>query len=439
MIRFQHTYTDGQNVLKRTLLSFLGQTEETSLAIIGYAGTGKTTVVIDCLWEEVKRYKIAFVAPTNKATKVMRDVIHDSGMNTPLTVVCTLHSLLGIRPNAQSELKLFSQSGKLTDLSEYKMIVVDEASMLSDDLLEVIEVYKARFPRVLWVFMGDPQQLRPVKQPYRSRIFTETPRKVLLTDIVRQVSGTPTAKLSTQVRAWAEEDKPFKMYDILGEAGQGEVLILNPREWRNKLLEFVTDEQYTLSSNFCRAVAWRNATVAGINDMVRAELYPGLNEPFAVGEKVLTAAPIKEKGADPEFVAFTDDEFTVCEVIIRKDPYYGIEVRDLQMEDSDGFMVQALVPTAMGLRDLNNELTRLSSQAKKGARHLWGTFWSMKEFFDDIRPCHALTSHRAQGSTYQTSFVNAADILANPNREESMESFYVGTTRARTNCYIREA
>lgn len=438
----QFTYTGDQQALEAKLNSFLTQDSDNEFSIIGYAGTGKTTVTIDILWSYAVKHQCALVAPTNKATKVQRDTAQTSGLAEEAGEnlrICTLHSLLGIRPNAFSEVKLFTHNGDLNDLSEFSLIVIDEASMLSDELLSVIRMYQDRYPRVKWVYMGDPMQLRPVKQEYRSRCFDLPKHKVVMTEVVRQVAGSPTAKLSSQVRTWAENGEWPKLVDILPtDADQiGEVRILTPRDWRNMLLEKVVDQRYLERGNFCRAIAWRNATVQGINEMVRAKIYPGVTSPFALDERVLTAAPIKEKGKDAMFVAYTDDEFTVQDVVVRTDPYYDIEVHDLTLEDSEGFLLHAFVPTVMGRRKLDQLLEDTAAKAKRGQRHLWGTFWSMKEYFDDIRPCHALTSHRAQGSTYDYAFVNANDILQNPNKQEAMESLYVATTRARFGCYIR--
>lgn len=432
----KYIYTGDQNHLKAVLGSFLQQDEENELVIKGYAGTGKTTICIEELEPFNTRKEIVFTAPTNKAVKVMRDIIvHKHLMFGALTI----HSLLGIRPGQESEVLEFEHTGKYKNIGDVFAIVVDEASQLNDGLLQVIAKYQSRFPRVKWIYMGDPQQLRPVKQEYRSRIFTDVHRRTVeMKEIVRQVAGSPTAKLSTYIRQNAEAGRWPVLKDFLPDEGfQGEVLVLSGKEWRRRLLDMVTHQQYEDRGDYCRAIAWRNVTVSGVNDMVRSAIYPNVRDPFVVGERVLTAGPIKHK-SDDEFVAHTDDEFVVMEIVKREDPIYRIEVWDLLLEDSEGLLLNAFVPTLQGRRQLDNELSRYSTMAKKGQRHYWGTFWAMKERFDDIRPCHALTSHRAQGSTYDYAFVNAGDIGMNRNLEEALESLYVGSTRARIACYLRE-
>lgn len=430
------TYTGDQTNLKTVLAAFLKQDEENELVIKGFAGTGKTTITIEELEPFNTRREIVFTAPTNKAVKVMRDIIVQKHLQFG---ALTIHSLLGIRPGQESEVLEFEHNGKFKDISDVFVVVVDEASQLNDGLLQVIAKYQSRFPRVKWLYMGDPQQLRPVKQEYRSRIFTDVHRRTVeMKEIVRQVAGSPTAKLSTYIRHSAEAGRWPVMKDFLPDEGfHGEVLVLSGKEWRRRLLDMVTHQQYEDRGDYCRAIAWRNVTVSGVNDMVRSAIYPDVRDPFVVGERVLTAGPIKHK-SDEEFVAHTDDEFVVQEIVKREDPIYRIEVWDLLLEDSEGFVLNAFVPTLQGRRQLDAELSRYSTMAKKGQRHYWGTFWAMKERFDDIRPCHALTSHRAQGSTYDYAFVNAGDIGMNRNLEEALESLYVASTRARIACYLRE-
>lgn len=429
------TYTNDQMRLERSLQDFMAQDEENEFTIKGYAGTGKTTVVVDIFAPYIGGKKeVVFSAPTNKAAKVIRDMAEKQDLAFS---VATIHSLLGIRPGKDDELKRFEHNGVFNDLSDVLVVVIDEASQLNDALLKVIGQYRRRYPRVKWVYMGDPKQLRPVKQEYRSRVFDGVKRTLELTELVRFVAGSPTAKLSTHVRECSDLQEWPEFYDIPAtEEYKGEVLVLSPSAWRNKLLEMVTDQAYEDRGDFCRAVAWRNVTVAGVNEMVRSAIYPGVTDPFCVGERVLTAGPVKDKREDV-FIANTDDEFVVQEIIRRMEPIYGIEIWDLLLEDAYGELLNAYVPTSAGATDLERKLSDVASRAKRQGWQ-WGTFWAMKEHFDDIRPCHALTAHRAQGSTYDYAFVHAGDIALNRNLEEALEALYVGTTRARFGCYIRE-
>ena len=72
----------------------------------------------------------------------------------------------------------------------------------------------------------------------------------------------------------------------------------------------------------------------------------------------------------------------------------------------------------------------MSKQAKQ-KKISWGGFWALKnEFMHDVRPCHAITAHRSQGSTYRSVFVDVEDILSNYNTTEALRCLYVACTRA---------
>ena len=66
----------------------------------------------------------------------------------------------------------------------------------------------------------------------------------------------------------------------------------------------------------------------------------------------------------------------------------------------------------------------------------WNLFWTIKEEFLDIRHCHAITSHKSQGSTYREAFIDASDILSNPNEVEGLKCLYVAVSRASDTAHI---
>jgi len=47
-----------------------------------------------------------------------------------------------------------------------------------------------------------------------------------------------------------------------------------------------------------------------------------------------------------------------------------------------------------------------------------------------------MTVHKSQGSTFENVFVDAEDILANPNREEALRCLYVAVSRASHNVIV---
>ena len=115
--------------------------------------------------------------------------------------------------------------------------------------------------------------------------------------------------------------------------------------------------------------------------------------------------------------------------------YNEIPVYEISVSTSTG-IVNAYMPTKEGARIVRKTEDELASKAKK-ERMYWPHFWGFKESFADLRPSHALTSHRSQGSTYTNVFVDANDILCNRNSVEALKSLYVSVTRAAKSVVIK--
>jgi len=79
---------------------------------------------------------------------------------------------------------------------------------------------------------------------------------------------------------------------------------------------------------------------------------------------------------------------------------------------------------ALDSAELKEKLKVLSKQKD------WHNYYTVKEFFADLRPPHASTVHKSQGSTYKKVFIDLVDIGANHVSEEVARMLYVAITRA---------
>ena len=99
----------------------------------------------------------------------------------------------------------------------------------------------------------------------------------------------------------------------------------------------------------------------------------------------------------------------------------------------DGFpayreTLSAWVKTAQALQ---KRIGSLSDQEDQERREAWVTFFAFKDStFCDLRPIHASTVHKSQGSTDQTVFVDLSDIGRNTRQDVLLRLFYVALTRA---------
>ena len=161
--------------------------------LCGYAGTGKTFLVdyVVRALGLVAGESAAFVAPTGKAASVLIQ----SGV--PAT---TVHSLIYTREedievdeNGEVISEQFLRFVKKESIdSKIKLIVLDETSMVSDDVLRDLLSFGVKC-----LCCGDPAQLPPVGG---SNTLLSTP-VITLKEIVRQERDNPIVRLAARVRA----------------------------------------------------------------------------------------------------------------------------------------------------------------------------------------------------------------------------------------------
>lgn len=135
--------------------------------VLGGPGSGKTTWVAETLstWSDGSIPAIALCAPTGKASRRLKDVLEavlrknkapaavfDALKDAPSV---TVHKLLGYSPN-RSPRWAFNAETTLP----YKLVIVDEASMMSLDLMA--RLLEALDPKAEIWLVGDPDQLASV-------------------------------------------------------------------------------------------------------------------------------------------------------------------------------------------------------------------------------------------------------------------------------------
>jgi exodeoxyribonuclease V len=254
--------------------------------IAGFAGTGKSTIlpfIIADLGLDPSR--IAFVAPTGKAAKVMGTKLRSQGINVePSTIHSAIYQpkpmkaemmekeladLMQERTNlingdvplnlAEAKKLLLQVEQKIEILKKdldraydqdsprfqlnpesrlitgsIELVVVDEGSMVGDEMGEDLKSFGIPI-----LVMGDPGQLPPVEgEPG----FDLANAKVMLTDIHRQAADNPVIRIATMIR---KGERPE-----FGDYGQGvEVL---PRRKDVYTLDLDRDAQVICGTNKTR-------------------------------------------------------------------------------------------------------------------------------------------------------------------------------------------
>ena len=188
--------------------------------ISGYAGSGKTTLVkfIIAALHLNPVEDVAYVAYTGKAANVL------SRKGNPNAT--TAHKLL-YEAKPRSDGTFFFTKKYELDL-DYKLIIVDEVSMLPVDMWNTLLSH-----RIPVIACGDPGQLPPINKNDDNHVL-ENPH-IFLDEIMRQAADSEIIQLSMHVR----ENKPVSLFQAQGT----QVQVINKAdinigmyEWADQIL-----------------------------------------------------------------------------------------------------------------------------------------------------------------------------------------------------------
>ena len=153
----------------------------------GSAGTGKSTLITTILEESTFSNKhIVYSATTNKAVSILKKYSH----NPEKYSFCTIHKLLNIKRKINNtgkeiyDVTLDNENIKVKSIYQYDIIIIDEASMISQELLsKLIKILNKIKGKI--IFLGDPAQLPPVNEINSLIFYTKNIPRFKLKEIMR--------------------------------------------------------------------------------------------------------------------------------------------------------------------------------------------------------------------------------------------------------------
>ena len=207
--------------------------------IAGYAGTGKSTLVkfiIAAL--NLQPEDVAYVTFTGKAASVLR---HKGCPNA-----MTAHKLLYYSKRMPNGRFVFKPRPILE--GNYSLIVVDEISMLPNDLWELLLSHKKHV-----IALGDPFQIPPIDKKQDNHVL-DTPH-IFLDEIMRQAEESEIIRLTMDIRNY-KVPQYFK---------GNEIQVLRPNEvvdgmygWADQII-CATNRKRQEINNYMRQAAGRGA------------------------------------------------------------------------------------------------------------------------------------------------------------------------------------
>lgn len=383
---------------------FLHSTKQI-FVLAGYAGTGKTTILKHVVCEKLNLTpddSAAFVTPTGKAATVLIR----SGIPA-----ATLHKLIYQSITEEKKIELNGKIITVEKLSfkrrdsidkSIKLIVLDEASMVSDEVLYDLTEFGVKL-----LLCGDNAQLPPVEG---LNGFLTEPDYTLKT-IVRQQLGNPIIKLSEMAR-----EGKFIPYGNYG----GSCVVMSKR-----ILTGEKRKRALLHAD--QIICGTNKTRVQINDEVRK--MKGLGQFPENGDKLICTLNNWETFIDSEM------RFNLVNGIIGtvKQPFYDFEKSigfiQFKPEFLEDFCPEAL-PIDLGIFESGYyrykrgdyfEKTDESGQAVSA--------FTLNRF----EYGYCISCHKAQGSEFDNVIIFDESYAF---KEDKNRWFYTAITRAKKKLII---
>lgn len=409
------TLSNEQEKAVDEFLDFLLDNKKEEMVISGSAGTGKTFLMkylLDITRSQKKLYKLLLdsvdelsVHLTSTTHKAARALYEATGEE-----VRTIHSLLGIRPvrDYKTGMEVFKRSKDSTVIQNY-LIIVDEASMINNHLLKIIResTYNCKI-----LYIGDPYQLAPVFLN-ECPVFKSVATRVHLTEIQRQVSGSPIITLFNKFKD-AVDTSVFPEIEPV----PGIIDVVDGPE-----LQTYVDKHFygKYDNDDMRILAWTNKKVHAYNNYVRNKGTTSLA--YEVGEVLVT----NEAVINPhdETIMFKADTFVQVTQVYPEETVHMIEGYYVRLNGSD----KLFVPFVQ--QNVKTMLKHLATHKD------WKAYYALKDFCIDIRPIHSNSVHKSQGSTYRTAIIDLDDIGRNTKNYEIARLMYVAISRASTNVILK--
>ena len=461
------TYNKEQQSAIVNAVSFLKtNTDPTQYYVIeGKAGTGKTTIAKEIL-KEFEDEQIYVAAVSHKAKGVIKSSFGDDTRGKKFFSIAGLLGMKGINDNDTQTTKF--QVGLKVPLLDNPpaLLVIDEASMITEDVLKkIIDINSSLSRPFQMLFLGDIGQIQPIRDEQSEFYRTH---KDLLNKKSDIFNSKHKSKLITRVRQG--EANPILPYaDYFWENSQKENPELNPTQHivRNNQ---ITDKGSLLFSNSEGEVlnsvikAVKNAVEKGLTNHVKIVTYH-VNEKTELNQKIHEALFGKDSDYSKGDMLILNSPYDLPDVNATMENSSEIQIKSIQDEDTDEFGVHTLyletngtaytrtgneqkdcVIQVVSRNDIglyNQKLQELASYAKRQTnralkKQAWGDFWEYKGRYADVDFGYAITAHKSQGSTYDIVVVDEKDIMgttATSNQEKS-ELIYTALTRPRKTAIV---
>jgi predicted NAD-dependent protein-ADP-ribosyltransferase YbiA (DUF1768 family) len=432
--------TPHQTAALHKMRAFLDNSSKKMGTLKGNAGTGKTTIIKEIV-KDLPQDQILYVAPTHKAKLVLSRAAGSEAMTLEAALFIDLDESTGkFRPNEYKRKKY------PMPVQRKKYIIVDESSMLSDNMLKELDQFTNSGQKI--IFMGDNAQLPPVGQESDSKVFSYIEAE--LTEIIRQKSDSPILRNATTLVKNIESTS--KKLDVL-EGGSTE---FNAKENTGIIFEKeisdvlkMWERDFRANPENTRIVTFNNQlhsnrySVNNLNKVAREMLYGSNPEWMYVGEQLMAYDSLSNGYVDIinnalDYTVVRMDKVTNhSQTIEASSMAKGVRTvtltelsgvyADLKNNITGDVVKEVFIPDPDAVTKINKAKERAFKEEDKQMGFKIG------KAFANLYYGYAITSHKSQGSTYRNVYVMKDNILHSDSMrsiKSKNQSLYVGISRA---------
>ena len=446
---------DALNEMNRFMKS-----NETSMTLSGYAGTGKTSLMEIIAKKGRKQHRpVVFCATTNKAAAVLNERVSKAGFKA-----ATLNKVFGISVEVDSNSSTYNARNlvnvlKDADITPGTTVVIDEASMINEENYGILNnIAKRNSLKIIYV--GDEAQLAPVGEDKISKVFRNGDGKVIRLTQVERTDDNAILKEATDLR----NGNPLSGISSFNGKGEG-VAYISPNH-QDKINNVVANYVKGLKHdpNYFRILAFTNKAVSAYNNQVRELL--GYTSPSPnVGEPMTGYANWGYDWKTKSYRFINSESYKVSKVDkphtiqthLSDGTAITMEAIPLTLEDSLGNVdtfdfidIKSNLSNLQAAVQLANEKKMLWAEAKRAVgRDAKAKIYQRINFIDNflfvnnniedsnhnllqaktIDFGYAMTVHKSQGSTFTNVLMDDVDISrAGLNSNNAMEVIDLGET-----------
>ena len=448
--------TDSQQELKPKMADFLDSSER-SFLLIGKPGVGKTTMTKIMLKEHIEadtkakgnsrsRFEtsmnVAGISLSHQAKNVLGEHIPN---------VFTFAKAYGLKEkiNSKTGKRTFEFDKNNRDVCigecDIPVFVHDEVSQYTQEMIDIVFEKTPIFSKI--IFMGDKAQLPPIDPDNKlgpdadSPIFTlnfNEECKHELTERVRQAKGNPILELSDVIREEIFGNKNIKrVLDIISTPKLNDGVGYSFVKY-SELLEHIEGKDHLET----RLIAFRNKTINYFNIKIRNHV---LNNPedLLIDDDIVCMRDnyykIDEMGF-VKYIHYNSDTYQLENIYTCEYKYtagektWTIECHKANIKSKYGVFI---APTEKGQLVYNFALQEILEKCKIYMLP-WKVYYEFTEQFCNYMYGYAITAYKAQGSSYDSIYLDINDVLLTrpltPKRK--LQTIYTAITRARNNVYF---